>query len=66
MKTSNKLLIGLLGFVVLVLIIVNVVFHYQVKHKSKTKQEITTSPPVNDSTKDATDSLDMENAISNE
>ncbi len=65
MKTSNKLLTGLLAVIVLSLIIVNVVLYRQVKQKSANKPN-TQINAVSDSASSVSDSLAMEKAIGNE
>ncbi len=66
MKTSNKLLVGLLAFVVFGIIVVNLIFKHQVNSKTKVRTEIKTDIQTNDSVSDSSDSIAMEKAISNE
>jgi len=63
MKTSNKLLLGFIIFVVLGILIVNVVYKSKLESKQKNSIEVVTT---NDSISNAQDSVAMENAIDNQ
>ena len=65
MKTSNKLLLGLLILIILGIITVNVVYKTKLDSKQKNRIEfINTS--ANDSVSSEQDSLAMEKAINNQ
>lgn len=66
MKTSNKLIVGLVAAIVLCLIIVNVVLYRQVKQKSTIKTNTQIDTTVTDSASSVSDSIAMETAIGNE
>ncbi|MEI6754402.1 MAG: hypothetical protein WCK78_14700 [Paludibacter sp.] len=63
MKTSNKLLLGFIIFVVLGILIVNVVYKSKLESKQKNSIEVVTT---NDSISNAQDSVAKENAIDNQ
>ena len=63
MKTSNKLLLGFIIFVVLGILIENVVYKSKLESKQKNSIEVVTT---NDSISNAQDSVAMENAIDNQ
>ena len=63
MKTSNKLLLGLLIFIILGVIIVNVVYKIKLDTKQKNRIEFVRT---NDSISNEQDSLAMEKAIYNQ
>ena len=64
MKTSNKLLLGLLILIVLGVITVNVVYKNKLETKQKNRIEVV-NINSNDSTSNVQDSLAMENAMNN-
>lgn len=64
MKTSNKLLLGLLILIVLGIITVNIV--YKTKFDRKQKNKIEAVSTNNDSISSEQDSLAMEKAINNQ
>ena len=64
MKTSNKLLLGLLILIILGIITVNIVYKTKLEHKQKNKIEVII--PNNDSISSEQDSLAMEKAINNQ
>ena len=64
MKTSNKLLLGLLILIVLGVITVNVVYKNKLETKQKSRIEVV-NINSNDSTSNVQDSLAMENAMNN-
>ena len=65
MKTSNKLLLGLLILIVLGIITVNVVYKKKLENKQKNRIEVV-NINSNDSTSNVQDSLAMENAMNNQ
>jgi hypothetical protein len=65
MKTSNKLLLGLFAVVVLGIIIVNIILKKQFDSRQKSNIKMEVNSP-SDTTSNASDSIAMENAISNE
>ena len=65
MKTSNKLLLGLLILIVLGVITVNVVYKNKLETKQKNRIEVV-NINSNDSTSNVQDSLAMENAMNNQ
>jgi hypothetical protein len=66
MKTSNKLLIGLVVLIIIAIVAVNLIFNFQYKHRTQLKQIQSVEQPVNDTINSVTDSLEMEKAISNQ
>ena len=64
MKTSNKLLLGLLILVVLGVIVIN--FVYKQKLDSKIKSKIEVVDVQNDSINNVQDSMAMEKAMNNQ
>ena len=64
MKTSNKLLLGLLILIVLGIITVNIVYKTKFDRKQKNKIEVVST--TNDSISSEQDSLAMEKAINNQ
>ncbi len=66
MKTSNKLLVGFLVFVVIGIIAVKLIFKHPVNSQTKIQTEIKTDTQTNDSVSDSSDSIAMEKAINNE
>jgi cell division protein FtsL len=63
MKTSNKLLLGLLILTILGIITVNIVYKTKLEYKQKNRIEVKST---NDSISSEQDSLAMEKAINNQ
>ncbi|MEI8273468.1 MAG: hypothetical protein WCG08_12665 [Paludibacter sp.] len=64
MKTSNKLLLGLLILVILGVIVINFVYKHKLETKTKSKVEVV--DVQNDSINNVQDSMAMEKAINNQ
>ena len=65
MKTSNKLMLGLLAVIIIGMLAVNIIFKKELDPKIKSNVEIQVNTPDKTITVDS-DSIEMDKAINNE